>query len=73
MVNQDWTWEDVGGYQPRRYQFTPTQQPGTAIIYGQDEESSRLNVLNKIFTENLATRVCDSTNRYHHYRQGGQV
>lgn len=57
-VDDDWTWDDAGGFVPRTYQFTPVHQPDPVINYD-PEDTSRSSIFKQIFTNNLVEQVIE--------------
>ena len=72
-VSDDWTWEDIDGFEPRVYSFTPGKQPGANIAFPVDAPKTRSYVFRQFMTENLCQDICNNTNQYNYYRKAGKI
>ncbi len=73
VVDQDWTWDDVTGYQPRHYNFRPTHQPGPTFTLPPDCEYPRSFIFKRFMSDTLVELLVQRTNQYNWYRKGGKV
>lgn len=72
-VDPSWTWDDVEGYQPRQYVFSPTKQPGPTFDLPQEELYPRSYIFRQFMTDTIMDLIVCQTNKYNWYRKAGKI